>query len=140
MLKPKATAVWKGTGKSGSGTLSTFSGVLKDSPYSFKTRFEGAPGTNPEELLAAAHAGCFTMKLAFNLENAGFAPERLETNCNIVFSGGAITASELSVEATVPNITKEKFDELVKDAELNCPVSKLFNTKITATGSLKIEN
>lgn len=136
MLKPKATAIWQGTGKAGSGKLSTFSGVLQETPYSFKTRFEETPGTNPEELLAAAHAGCFTMKLAFNLEAAGYNPTRLETTCNITFVGGSITASDLTVDATIPGISKEEFDQLVSDAEQNCPVSKLFNAKISANGNL----
>lgn len=137
MNKPKATAVWEGTGKQGTGHLSTFSGVLENVPYTFKTRFEGAPGTNPEELLAAAHAGCFTMKLAFNLEGAGFTPTKLETHCAITFVGGAITASDLTVEADIPGISESQFQELVADAEKNCPVSKLFNAKISATGKLR---
>jgi len=137
MNHPKAIAVWEGTGKTGSGKLTTNSGVLTETPYSYKTRFEGVSGTNPEEMLAAAHAGCFTMKLAFNLEAAGFTPTKLETSCTIIFIGGAITASQLLVEGDVPEISKEKFDELVSDAEKNCPVSKLFNTNITAQGHLK---
>lgn len=136
-MKPKATAVWEGDGRTGSGSLTTGSGVLKDARYTFKTRFEGAPGTNPEELLAAAHAGCFTMKLAFNLEAAGFKPKRLETVCTITFENGAITASNLNVEGEIPDINQEAFDQLIEDAEKNCPVSKLFNAEIIANGILR---
>lgn len=137
MMKPNATAVWEGSGKTGKGNLTTGSKVLTNTEYTFKTRFEGAQGTNPEELVAAAHAGCFTMKLAFNLGELGFTPTKLETKCTITFEGGAVTASDLVVEGTVPGISKEKFDEAIADAEKNCPISKLLNTKITAKGELK---
>ena len=137
MNKPKATAVWEGSGKTGKGKLNTFSGVLKDTPYTFKTRFEGAPGTNPEELLAAAHAGCFTMKLAFNIDAAGFTASRLDTTCLITFEDGTIKASDLKVEAEIPGITQEAFQQLLADAEKTCPVSQLFNAKISAEGILK---
>lgn len=137
MNKPKAIVRWEGSGKEGIGRLTTLSGVFIDIPYTYKTRFEGSPGTNPEELLAAAHAGCFTMKLAFNLESAGFIPTKLTTDCVITFVGGSISASDLTVVAEVPEISESLFQELVADAEKNCPVSKLFNTKISATGILK---
>ncbi len=136
-MKPnKATAVWEGSGKRGIGHLTTPSEVLKSVPYTFKTRFEGAPGTNPEELLAAAHAGCFTMKLAFNIDAAGFSAKKLETTCTISFENGKIIASTLEVTAEIPEIAQDTFDELVKDAEKNCPVSQLFNTEISAIGKL----
>ncbi len=135
-MKRKATAVWQGTGKEGKGHLSTQSGVLSKTQYSFTSRFEEGIGTNPEELVAAAHAGCFTMKLSFNLTAAGFVPDNLETTCAINFENGAITNSHLELKAVVKGIDKAKFDELVKDAEQNCPISKLLNTKITVSAQL----
>ncbi|MGZ8545054.1 MAG: OsmC family protein [Flavisolibacter sp.] len=131
-----ATAVWNGTGKEGKGQLTTGSGVLSNTSYNFKQRFENDPGTNPEELVAAAHAGCFTMKLSFVLGEAGFTPDSLETKCEISFEGGAITKSHLIVKGTVPGITKEKFDEAVKNAEQNCPISKLLKTEISSEATL----
>lgn len=131
-MKRSATAVWQGSGKEGKGTLSAPSQVLNNTPYSFKTRFEeGVLGTNPEELVAAAHAGCFSMKLSFNIDAAGFTADKLETTCEINFENGVITNSHLTVSAWVKGISKEKFDEAVADAEKNCPISKLLNTKIT---------
>lgn len=135
-MKRRATAVWTGTGKEGSGHLSTKSGVLKETQYSFSSRFEEGIGTNPEELIAAAHAGCFTMKVSFNLSNAGFTPGRLETTCVIVLENGAITNSMLTLSAQVDGIGEDQFAELVKDAELNCPVSKLLNTNISVEYTL----
>src|SRR6202034_4931729 len=112
----KAKAVWRGTGRAGTGNLSTDSGVLADTPYSFKTRFENEKGTNPEELIAAAHAGCFTMALAFGLQAAGITPDSLETTATITLdvSGAAptITQSALVLKAKIPGITNEKFQEL----------------------------
>ena len=131
-----ATAVWNGSGKTGNGNLTTASNVLKQTPYSFNSRFENGPGTNPEELVAAAHAGCFTMKLSFVLGEAGFTPESLETKCAITFENGSITTSHLIVKGKVPGISEEKFQEAVKDAEKNCPISKLLNTTITSEASL----
>lgn len=131
-----ATAVWNGSGKEGNGQLTTQSTVLKDTQYSYLSRFENGVGTNPEELVAAAHAGCFTMKLSFVLGEAGFTPEKLETKCDITFENGAVTKSHLTVTGKVPGITKEKFDEAVKNAEQNCPISKLLNTEISAEGTL----
>jgi len=134
-MKRNATAVWLG-GKEGQGNLTTQSNVLTNTSYSFKSRFEQGIGTNPEELIAAAHAGCFTMKLSINLENAGFVAEKLETRCEITLENGTITTSNLKLKAKVPRISKEKFDELVKDAEKNCPVSKLLNAQILVESNL----
>lgn len=135
-MKRNATAIWQGTGKEGTGNLTTQSGLLNKTPYSFKTRFENEPGTNPEELVAAAHAGCFSMKLSFVIDAAGFKAEKLETKCEITLENGTITSSHLTLNATVPGISKEKFDESVADAEKNCPISKLLNTKITVDARL----
>lgn len=129
-MKRRATAVWHGTGKEGTGHLTTQSNVLDKTQYSFNTRFADGIGTNPEELVAAAHAGCFTMKLSFNLSGAGFIPEELETTCTITLENGSITRSHLALNAIVEGIAGETFEELVKDAELNCPISKLLNTEI----------
>lgn len=130
-IKRRSTAVWSGTGKEGKGSLSTQSTVLNETQYGFNSRFADGIGTNPEELIAAAHAGCFSMKLAFNIQAAGFAADELKTECEIVLEDGSITQSNLSLSAKVSGIDPVKFDELVKDAEANCPVSKLLNTKIT---------
>lgn len=134
-MKRKATAIWSGSGKEGKGRLNTQSGVLNQTPYSFNTRFTETDekGTNPEELVAAAHSGCFTMKLAFNLGAKGFEPTELKTQCTIVLEEGSITASNLELEATVTGISEESFEEAVRDAEANCPISKLLNTKINVT-------
>jgi osmotically inducible protein OsmC len=137
-MKRSATANWKGTGKEGKGTVSTQSTVLSNNQYSFGSRFESGTGTNPEELIAAAHAGCFSMKLSFNLTGAGFPPDNIDTKCEITLDPekGAITLSNLTISATVPGISKDKFDELVKDAKENCPISKVLNTTITYTATL----
>ena len=131
-----ATAVWKGSVKEGSGHLTTASTVLNKTQYSFKSRFEEGVGTNPEELIAAAHAGCFTMKLSAVLNEAGFTADELETKCDITFVNGAITKSHLTVKAKVPGISKEKFDECAKNAKENCPISKLLNTEISMEATL----
>ncbi len=131
-----ATAVWNGSGKEGTGHLTTQSNTLDKTQYSFTSRFENGTGTNPEELVAAAHAGCFTMKLSFVLGEAGFTPESLETKCEINFENGSVTKSHLSVTGKVPGIDKAKFDESVKKAEKECPISKLLNTEITSEASL----
>jgi osmotically inducible protein OsmC len=131
-----ATAVWEGTGKEGNGHLTTQSTVLNKTEYSFNTRFADGIGTNPEELVAAAHAGCFTMKLSFVLNAAGFTADSLETKCELEFKDGAITKSHLIVSAKVPGIDNEKFQESVKDAEANCPISKLLNTAISSEAIL----
>ena len=136
----KAKAVWHGTGRAGSGTLSTDSGVLAQTPYSFKTRFEGDRGTNPEELIAAAHAGCFTMALAFQLQANSLTPTTLETEAAVtleqVGQDFRITRSALTLKATVPNLDQATFLRLAKEAEKNCPVSKLMNAEITLDATL----
>ncbi|WP_374165935.1 OsmC family protein [Arcticibacter sp. MXS-1] len=131
-----ATAVWTGSGKEGNGHLSTQSTVLSNTQYSFNTRFAEGVGTNPEELVAAAHAGCFTMKLSFVLNEKGFTADELTTTCKITFENGAITGSHLVVEGKVPQISEDQFQEAVKDAEQNCPISKLLNTEITSEAKL----
>lgn len=130
-MKRNATAVWEGSGKEGKGHLTTQSTVLTETQYSYGSRFEEGVGTNPEELIAAAHAGCFSMKLSFVLGAAGFVPEKLETKCVITLENGAITSSHLILNAKVPGIDPVKFEEAVKEAEQNCPVSKLLNAEIT---------
>lgn len=135
-MKRNSIAIWKGSGKDGSGHLTTQSNALKDVPYSFNSRFAAASGTNPEELLAAAHAGCFTMKLTFVLNEAGFVPENLETMCIINFENGAIVGSHLLVKAEIKGITQEELDNCIKDAEINCPVSRVMNAKITSESTL----
>ena len=136
----KARAVWQGTGKDGTGHLSTDSGVLDSTAYSFKTRFENEKGTNPEELIAAAHAGCFTMALAFQLQAAGFTPTELSTEAAVSLSpegqGFKIDKSALTLTATIPGIDQAKFDELAALAEKNCPVSKVLNAEISLNATL----
>jgi len=136
VMKRRATAVWNGSGKDGKGHLTTQSTVLNQTKYSFGSRFEEGIGTNPEELVGAAHAGCFSMKLAFNLQAAGFTATELKTDAEIVFEDGTIVASNLTLTAKVEGIDNAKFDELVKDAEANCPISKLLNTKISVSYTL----
>ena len=137
----KANAVWNGTGKDGKGTLSSASGVLDRTPYSFKTRFENERGTNPEELIAAAHAGCFTMALAFQLQDAGFTPAEPATEAAISLEQGeggfTITRSALTLTATVPGIDAETFHKLAGAAEKNRPVSRLLKAEITLDATLK---
>ena len=128
-----ATAVWNGSGKEGKGHLTTASTVLNQTQYSFNTRFEDGVGTNPEELVAAAHAGCFAMKLSFVLGAAGFTPESLETKCEITFENGTLSKSHLILKASVPGIDNDKFQECVKDAEQNCPISKLLGAGLQIT-------
>ena len=135
-MSRQATAIWQGSGKEGKGNLTTQSTVLDHVQYSYKSRFEEGPGTNPEELIAAAHAGCFTMKLSFVLGEAGFTPDEIETKCDITLADGTITKSHLSVKAKVPGIDKAKFDECAENAKANCPVSKLLNTAISMEASL----
>ena len=131
-----ATAVWNGSGKEGNGYLSTQSPTLSKVKYSWASRFEDATGTNPEELVAAAHAGCFSMKLSFVLGAAGFTPESIETNCAITIDSGAITSSKLSLKAKVAGISNEKFQECAAEAKATCPVSKLLNTEISLSAEL----
>src|SRR5580698_9103818 len=135
IMQRKASAVWQGGLKDGKGTISTDSGTLKQTQYSFSTRFENGVGTNPEELLAAAHAGCFTMALSAQLGGAGLTASKLETTATIslekVGEGFAITKGHLDVVAHVPNADKAKFDAAVKAAETGCPVSRLFKAEIS---------
>jgi len=137
-MKRNATAVWNGSGKEGTGHLSTQSTTLNKTQYSFNSRFAEGVGTNPEELVAASHAGCFSMKLSFVLNAAGFTADEIETNCVITLdpAQGAITESALTVKAKVPGISKEQFDACAADAKANCPISKLFNTNITMEATL----
>jgi osmotically inducible protein OsmC len=124
-MKSKATAIWSGSGKDGAGHLSTGSKVLNNTPYNFKSRFENGTDTNPEELIAAAHAGCFNMKLSFVLGNFGFTPKQLESNCTVDMVDGMVAGSHIELTANVPNITMEKFKECLEDAFRNCPISVL---------------
>jgi osmotically inducible protein OsmC len=137
----KGRARWQGAGRDGTGALSTDSGVLNETPYSFRTRFESQPGTNPEELIAAAHAGCFTMALAFQLQAAGFTATELATEAAVSLdqdgAGFTITKSALTLHAKIPGIDQAKFDELAHAAELNCPVSKLLKAQITLEATLE---
>ena len=135
-MKRNSTAVWQGSGKEGKGTMSVQSKLFENAQYSYVTRFENSPGTNPEELIAAAHAGCFSIKLSFVLGVAGFTPDKIETNCEITLDNGTITNSHLTVKATVPGITKDAFDAAVADAKANCPVSKLLKAEISADATL----
>jgi osmotically inducible protein OsmC len=136
----KAKAAWRGTGRDGTGDLSTDSGVLSKTPYSYKTRFENEKGTNPEELIAAAHAGCFTMALAFGLQVAGFKPTELNTEAAVTLEPDGqsfkISGSALTLRAQVPGITEEKFMSLAREAERNCPVSKVLKAEITLDAKL----
>ena len=136
----KAKAVWQGNGRNGTGNLSTDSGVLSQTPYSFKTRMENEKGTNPEELIAAAHAGCFTMALAFGLQAGGYTPTELTTEAAVTLEpegqGFRISRSALTLRAKVPNLNEAKFLELAGDAEKNCLVSKALNAAITLDAKL----
>lgn len=140
-MKRKASAVWNGDLKSGRGTLSTTSPVLKDTPYSFATRFENAPGTNPEELIGAAHAGCFSMALSAALQQAGFTAEKIATTAtvsleNLPQTSWTINAIHLDTTARVPGITSEKFAEIAAGAKANCPVSRVLKAEITLEARL----
>ena len=136
-MKRKATAVWKGSGKEGNGHLTTQSSILNKTQYSFNSRFAEGTGTNPEELIAAAHSGCFTMKLSFVLGEAGFTPQELTTDCTISIEDGTITQSQLVLKAKVPGISKEQFNKCAEEAKATCPVSKLLNTNISLTSTLE---
>ncbi|CAM3277819.1 Peroxiredoxin OsmC [Flavobacterium longum] len=135
-MKRNATAVWEGSLKEGNGRISTQSKVLNNTQYSFKTRFEDGIGTNPEELVAAAHAGCFTMQLSAFIGEAGHDIESLETTCAIDFQNGTVVGSHLSVTGKVAGISNETFQELVTKAEKQCPISRLLNTAITSEAVL----
>jgi lipoyl-dependent peroxiredoxin len=134
-MKRTASAHWNGSGKEGNGHLNTQSAVLDATPYSFNTRFGDSKGTNPEELIAAAHAGCFTMALSFALGEAGYTPESLDTEATLTMDredgGFAITAIHLDVNAKVPGITEDQFAEIAAGAKANCPVSKVLKADIT---------
>jgi osmotically inducible protein OsmC len=140
-MKRTAEAKWQGDLKTGAGEISMASGTLSHVPYSFHSRFEQGKGTNPEELLAAAHAGCFTMALSNQLAQAGFKAEGLETTCTITLEqkdgAFAITESHLELKAKVPGATREAFDKATAGAKSGCPVSKLYNTNITLTATLE---
>jgi osmotically inducible protein OsmC len=136
----KARALWRGSGREGNGDLSTDSGVLANTPYSFRTRFESEKGTNPEELLAAAHAGCFTMALAFRLQRAGYTATELNTEAVVTFEQDKesfrISRSSLTLRASVPNLDQDTFARLAQDAEQNCPVSRVLRAEITLDAKL----
>lgn len=131
-----ASANWKGTGMDGTGTISTQSSVLNNAQYSFKTRFADGVGTNPEELIGAAHSGCFTMQLSFLLSEQGFIPENLHTEAKVTFEDGSVTHVDLILNATVPGITETAFQETATKAKTICPISKLLNTEITLKATL----
>jgi osmotically inducible protein OsmC len=139
-----AKAIWKGTGKEGKGTLDTQSGVMKGQQYAFNTRFENGVGTNPEELLAAAHAGCFSMAFAFALNKAGFTADEIETDCAVTIApdaeGFSITKSALAMTAKIPGIDEAKFQEIAAGAKAGCPVSKLYNCEITLNATLSSQS
>ena len=134
-MQRKASAEWKGGLKDGRGTVSSASGVLSDTPYSFTTRFENAHGTNPEELIAAAHAGCFTMALSAQLGNTGMTAQALDTTATVTLekleAGFSVTSVHLQVTAKIPGADQAKFNEAAKNAKEGCPISRLLNTKIT---------
>ncbi|MEN2412311.1 OsmC family protein [Flavobacterium mesophilum] len=132
----RANANWKGTGMEGKGTISTQSTTLDNAQLSFKTRFEQGVGTNPEELIAAAHSGCFTMQLSFLLSEAGFVPEDLDTTAKVTFEDGTITLIQLELTGKVPGISEEDFQKTAQKAKEICPISKLLNTEITLSINL----
>jgi lipoyl-dependent peroxiredoxin len=139
-MKRSASAVWKGGLRDGKGTLSTESGVLSNTPYNFRMRFENEKGTNPEELVAAAHAGCFSMALSMILEQSGMKPESIETTAHVsldqVEGGFAVTSSHLQTTVKIPNADKAAFDKAAETAKAGCPISKLLNAKITLDAKL----
>lgn len=136
-MKRHATAVWQGSGKEGKGNLTSQTGVLDKTQYSFSSRFEDGKGTNPEELIAAAHAGCFAMKLSFVLGESNHKADELKAKCTITLEDGKITQSKIDLKAKVPGISADKFAEAVKDAEKNCPISVLLDTEIVVEHSLE---
>jgi lipoyl-dependent peroxiredoxin len=141
IMKRSASAVWEGGLKDGKGTVSTESGVLRQSPYSFKTRFETQPGTNPEELIAAAHAGCFSMALSAELGKASITPRAIRTTATVTMeniqTGWTVTQIHLDVRVTMPNADAGKFDAAANAAKAGCPISRLLNTKITMDAKLE---
>jgi osmotically inducible protein OsmC len=140
-IRRTASAAWQGTGKEGKGTLTTQSGTLRDTPYGFNARFGDGQGTNPEELIAAAHAGCFTMALAFKLTGAGHAPESLRTEARLSMEqeggGWKIAAVALTLRAKVPGVSAEEFGRLADDAKATCPVSRVLNAEISLDAALE---
>ncbi|HEX4051046.1 MAG TPA: OsmC family protein [Steroidobacteraceae bacterium] len=140
-MKRTASAIWSGDLKSGHGALATHSGVLKETPYGFASRFESSPGTNPEELIAAAHAGCFTMALSAALGRSGFTPKRLATQASVsleqVAGNWTITSVHLQTEAWIPGIDEAKFQQIAADAKANCPVSRLLRAEISLSAKLE---
>jgi osmotically inducible protein OsmC len=140
-MKKTASAVWQGDLKSGKGTISTESGALKDNPYGFNTRFEGAPGTNPEELIGAAHAGCFSMALSMMLGQAGLTAERINTTAQVTLDkddkGFSITAIALTLKAKVPGADNEQFQQIANQAKEGCPVSRVLNAQISLDATLE---
>ncbi|SFI12808.1 OsmC family protein [Halpernia frigidisoli] len=135
-MKRTATAIWNGTIKEGKGNITTSSKVLDEVPYSYTSRFKDGPGTNPEELIASAHAGCFTMKVSGDLAEAGFTPTKLETTSEVTLEDGKISKSELTLTATIEGISEEKFQELVENSKETCPVSQALNMDITLKATL----
>jgi|TARA_B100000401_G_scaffold139462_1_gene92562 osmotically inducible protein OsmC len=138
-MKRKINAIWKGDGADGTGVLTAQSGAFNNMPYSFKTRFkndDGTLGTNPEELIAAAHAGCFNMKLSFVLNESDYNPEELNTDAVLTFEDGKVISIELNLKAKVPNIDEEKFQELAEEAKENCPISGALNCDIILKAAL----
>ena len=140
MITKEANIVWHGAGKTGKGEITTQSKVVNAAPYGFGARFENGPGTNPEELIAAAHSACFTMAIAFALSEAGFEPKELTTNAKVLMdkegTGWGIKEVKLSLNATVPEINDKKFQEIAATAKANCPVSKVLNAKISLEAKL----
>jgi lipoyl-dependent peroxiredoxin len=135
-MKRHATAVWNGSGKEGNGVLTTQSSTLNKTQYSYLSRFENGVGTNPEELIAAAHAGCFAMKLSFVLNAAGFTADTLDATSTITLDNGVIASSHIVLSAKIPGISAEKFAECAADAKENCPVSKALNMEISLEAKL----
>lgn len=135
-MKRNATAVWKGSGKEGKGHLTTQSGTLNETQYSYTSRFEEGIGTNPEELIAAAHAGCFCMKLSFVLGAAGFTPEELSAKCIVTLEDGSITTSHIILAAKIDGISREQFDTAVSEAKDNCPISKSLTATVSVEATL----
>jgi osmotically inducible protein OsmC len=140
-MQRKASAVWQGNLKSGKGTISTASGVLSNAQYSFSTRFENGIGTNPEELIAAAHAGCFSMAFSAQLGEAGLTPDRIETTATVTLektdTGFAVTASHLDMKAKIPGASQQQFETAANNAKAGCPISKLLNAKITMNATME---
>jgi len=135
-MKRTANAVWNGSGKDGSGHLTTQSTTLNNAQYSYKSRFEQGVGTNPEELIAAAHSGCFAMALSFELQKAGFTADSLDVTAEVTIDNGTITTSHLTLKAKIPGVTKEKFEEYAANAKAGCPVSKVLKADISLDASL----